>query len=94
MEQKHAYCLLTCSIMSRSFRVMLTVWGCPFAMFLWSTSMLYGSLVPPRLYRICRFPNEKNVKSTLRYADILFTSYFLLFISSYNYYHLTFKLLS
>lgn len=63
---------LTCSTMSRPFRVTLTVWGCPLAMFLWSMSMLYGSLVPPRLYRICRFPSEKekNVKSTLRYFDL------------------------
>lgn len=58
--------------MSRPFRVTLTVCGCPLAMFLWSMSMLYGSLVPPRLYRICRFPSEKeeNVKSTLRYFDL------------------------
>lgn len=51
---------LTCSTMSRPFRVTLTVWGCPLAMFLWSMSILYGSLVPPRLYRICRFPSEKE----------------------------------
>lgn len=70
MESRNLYCLLTCSTMSRPFRVMLIVWGCPFAMFLWSTSMLYGSLVPPRLYRICRFPSERNVKSILRYFHL------------------------
>lgn len=45
-----------------SCRVMLTLWGCPLAMFLWSTSILYGSLVPPRLYRICKFPTGAKGK--------------------------------
>lgn len=85
---------LTCSAMSHAFRVMLTVWGCPLAMFLWSTSMLYGSLVPPRLYRICRYPSERNVKSTLRYFDLYSTVISPSFIFTENCYTFTLKLLS
>lgn len=43
-----------------SSRVMLTLWGCPLATLLCSTSISYGSLVPPRLYRICKFPTEQQ----------------------------------
>lgn len=52
----------TLRIMVFSCRVMLTLWGCPLAMLLWSTSILYGSLVPPRLYRICKFPTGATGK--------------------------------
>lgn len=52
----------TCTSMFLSTREMLTVWGCPLAKFLWSMSMVKGSLRPPKLYRSCRVPEWNRVR--------------------------------
>lgn len=97
LESGQFHVFPTCTSMSLSTREMLTVWGCPLAKFLWSISILKGSLRPPKLYRSCRVPewnrmrqkdhNYPELNRTAVFLDVECLSEWELCVSSASWHH-------